>query len=184
MVSNPNKKGGEVKKKSSLLSSLLGFFYNHTKMILGLYLSVVVIAAFSWDFIRELAVYEQIRFTMNPMEIMYISISYSIFDIVKYFVPVFVAVVILKYIMVKARRVKLAYLLKKSLKKQIGVSFILSLCFAIIFYVDVLSLAGYSNKLIESSIELFVLFFLSILFILLSMYGLVKGVSPILKAKK
>lgn len=184
MVSNPNKKGDEVKKEPSLSSSLLGFFYNHTKMILSFYLAVVVIVAFSFDFIRELAVYEQIRFTMNPMEIMYISISYSIFDIVKYFVPVFLIVSIIKYIMVKVRKAKLAYLFKKSLRRQMTISFILSLCFSIIFYMDVLSVTSYSRQLIESSIELFILFFLSILFILLSMYGLVKGVSPILKAKK
>ena len=184
MVSNPNKKGDEVKKKSSLFSSLLGFFYNHTKKILSLYLAVVVIVSFSFAFIRELAVYEQIRFTMNPMKIMFISILYSIFDIVTYFVPVFAVMLILKYMMIRSRKIKLSSLFKKSLKIQMLISFVLSLCFAIIFYMDVLSLTNYSRQLIESSVELFVLFFLSILFVFSSMYGLMKGTSPILKVKK
>ena len=181
MVSNPNKKGNDGKKKSSFFSSLLGFFYNHTKKILTVYLSLVVILSFVFAFIRELDVYKQIRFSTSPLEIMFISITYSIFDIIKYFVPVLLIVLIIKYFMIRRRKIKLNFIFRKSFKRQTLIAFTISFVFAVIFYFDVLLIKNYSRQLVESSLELFVLFFLSILFTMSSMYGLVKGVSPILK---
>lgn len=184
MVSNPNKKGDEVKKKTSFISSLLGFFYNHTKKILSIYLAVVVVFSFAFAFLRELDVYKEIGLASNPVEIMFISIAYSIFDIVKYFVPVVFAILIIKFIMMKLKNIKLKFVFKKSFKRQTLIAFTVSFIFATVFYFDILTITNYSRKLVESSLELFVLFFLSVLFTLSSMYGLIKGISPVFEQKK
>ena len=184
MVSNPNKKGNEVKKKTSFISSLLGFFYNHTKKILSVYLALVVVFSFAFAFIRELDVYKQIRFSTNPVEIMFISIAYSIFDIIKYFVPVLIIALIVKYIMMKARKIKLKFVFKRSFKRQTMIAFTISFVFAIIFYFDVLLVTNYSRQLVESSLELFILFFLSVLFTLSPMYRSLKGISSVFEHQK
>lgn len=183
--SNPNKKGDEVvQKKTSLLSSLLGFFYTKTKKILNVYLSLVVIFSFAFAFYKELKVYSLVRFAMNPLEIMFISVVDAVFLIIKLFIPVLIVAVIAKLFMLKSRKIKVQPKFKKSFKRQTLIAFVVSFIFATLFYYDVVLVAKFSPQLVKSSVELFVLFFISVLFTLSSMYGVIKGVAPVLEEKK
>ena len=68
----------------------------------------------------------------------------------------------------------------KNFKYEFLISFLISFAFAILFYTDLLVLTKYSRQLVESSIQIFVLFFASILFTLTSMHGIIKGIEPVI----
>lgn len=184
MVSNPNDKTKKVEsKKSSFLGSLLGFFYNHTKGILKFTLVFSVIVFFAFSFMKELDVYETLRFSMNPIEIFFIAVVDAIFSIIKFYVPFVFVCLILKFIMIKSRKLKVEYIFKNTFKVQSLIAFLLSFIFSVIFYVDVLLLTRYSPQLIRSSVEIFILSFVSVLFTLTSMHGLLSSIEPVLVKK-
>ncbi len=185
MVSDPNKAPEQGNKKSSFLSSLLGFFYNHTNTILMSVLALVVVTCFAQSFIKELEVYKSVRFAMNPIEIMFIAVVHAVFNIVKVFIPFVIVCGISKYAMIKSRKLKLEYVFNKSFKYEFLFSFLISFAFSMLFYTDLLVLTKYSRQLIESSLQIFVLFFASVFFTVLSMHGIVKGIEPVItKIKK
>ncbi len=184
-VENPNNVVGNVEKKSSLFSSLLGFFYNHTKGILKFILFWVCVFSFSFSFVKELSIFEELRFSMNPIEIMFIAVIDALFLMIKIYIPTLILIAFLKFIMIKKRKAKLEFIFNKNFKKQTLIAFLLSLLFSMIFYFDILFLTNtYSKKLVASSIQIFILFFISILMSLSCFYGFIKSVSPILKIKK
>ena len=179
VVSNPNNTG---KQKRGFL---LGFFYNHTETILKTVLIFVVLVCFTQSFAKELEVYKSLRFAMNPIEIMFISVVHAIFNIVKIFVPFIVLCGITKYVMIKSRKLKLEYVFNKTFKYEFLISFLISFAFAVLFYTDLLVLTKYSKQLVESSVQIFVLFFASVLFTITSMHGIIRGIEPVItKIKK
>ena len=184
VVNNPNKKGGEVEKKSSFISSLLGFFYKHTKKILSIYLSLLVISAFVYAFIKKLDIYKAMRFEKNPLVPMFIGVTDAIFLIVQLFVPVCILLVIVKLIMIKLRKAKLKFVFRRSFKRQTLIAFLVAFAFSVLFYYDVLLVTKHTPQLIKSSIELFILFFISILFTISSLYGVIRGISPVVEEGK
>lgn len=177
-VSNPNK---EKKTKSS--HSLLGFFYNHTKGIVKTFLFVSVITLFVTSFLKKMETYELMRFMMNPLEIMFWGAIEAIHREIMVFIPFLFVCLIVKYFMVKSRKVKVERVFDKTFKLEIALSFVLSLILAILFYADILNVMKFTPRLVKSSVEIFVLLFASILFSLTSMYGVVKGVETVLLKK-
>lgn len=186
VVSSPDKdmKKVDENKKSSFFGSLSGFFYNHTKGIIEWVLSLYVIIAFVYSFLGKLNVYKAMRFAMNPIEIIFIGIVDAIFSIISFAVPFLLVCLILKLVMIKSRKLKVGYVLNKNFKIQILIAFLLSFGFAVLFYSDVLLLTRYSPRLVKSSIEIFVLSFISILFTLTSLYGVLNGVDPVIEKNK
>ncbi|MDR1477261.1 MAG: hypothetical protein LBI17_04010 [Rickettsiales bacterium] len=162
-----------------MLETVLGFFYVHSKKLLTLWLAIAVSAAFLSSFARELDVFRQFRFAMNPFEIMFIGVINAVFMAIRLFVPALLAVVVLKYLIIKWKKSSIDRLFRPSFRRQLVISLALSLIFAGVFYVDVSLLAGYSRQLVSSSLDIFSLFFASILFTISSMYGLVRGFSSI-----
>lgn len=184
VVSDPNNTGKRESKKSSFFGSLLGFFYDHTEAIIRTVLFLIVVCCFAQSFIKELEVYKSLRFTMNPIEIMFVGIVQSIFNIVKIFIPFVLVCGILKYIMIKSRKLKIGYVLNKTFKVELLISFLVSFAFSVLFYTDLLVLTKYSSQLLDSAMQIFVLFFASVLFTMLSMHGLIKGIEPIVFKNK
>ena len=185
MVSDPNKAPKQDNKKSSFMSSVLGFFYNHTNAIIMSVLAFVVVVCFAQSFVKELEVYKSLRFAMNPIEIMFIAVVHAVFNIVKIFVPFLILCGILKYAMIKSKKLKLEYVFNKSFKYEFLFSFLVSFGFSVLFYTDLLVLTKYSKQLLELSLQIFVLFFSSVLFTITSMHGIVKGIEPVItKIKK
>ncbi|MBR1545110.1 MAG: hypothetical protein IJ638_04160, partial [Alphaproteobacteria bacterium] len=172
-------------KKSSFFGKLLGFFYNHTEAIVKTVLVLTVVLCFAQSFIKELEVYKSVRFAMNPIEIMFIGVVHAVFNIVKVFIPFVIVCGIVKYIMIKSRKLKIEFVFGKNFKYELLLSFLVSFAFTILFYTDLLVLTKYSKQLAHSSIQIFVLFFASVLFTLSSMHGIVNGIEPIVtKIKK
>ena len=184
VISNPNNTNKQGNKKSSFLGSLLGFFYNRTETILKTVLLFVIVCCFAQSFSKELEVYKSLRFAMNPIEIMFISVVHAIFNIVKVFIPFVFVCGILKYAMIKSRKLKLVYVFNKDFKYELLVSFLISFAFSVLFYTDLLVLTKYSRQLVDSSLQIFVLFFISVLFAITSMHGIVKGIEPVLVKNK
>ncbi|MCR5506875.1 MAG: hypothetical protein K6F04_03445 [bacterium] len=185
VVSDPNKTRKQENKKSSFFGKLLGFFYNHTGAIIKTVLVLSVILCFTQSFVKKLETYKLVGFAMNPIEIMFIGVVDAIFNIVKVFMPFIIVCGILKYVMIKSKKLKIEYVFNKSFKYELLVSFLVSFAFAILFYTDLLVLTKYSKQLIESSVQIFVLFFASVLFTISSMHGIVRGIEPIItKVKK
>ena len=184
VVSDPNKGGKQENKKSSFFGLLLGFFYNRTELILKTVLIFTVLACFTQSFSKELEVYKSVRFAMNPIEIMFISIVHAIFNIVKVFIPFVVVCGILKYVMIKSKKLKLEYVFNKTFKYEFLISFLVSFAFSVLFYTDLLVLTKYSKQLVESSMQIFVLFFASVLFTMTSMHGIIRGIEPIIKKNR
>ena len=184
VVSDPNNGGKQENKKSSFFGSLLGFFYNHTETILKTVLIFVVLICFTQSFAKELEVYKSVRFAMNPIEIMFISVVHAIFNIVKTFVPFVFVCGILKYAMIKSRKLKLDFVFNKTFKYEFFISFLVSFAFAVLFYTDLLVLTKHSKQLVESSIQIFMLFFASVLFTVTSMHGIIRGIEPVVKKIK
>lgn len=180
VVSDPNKTKKQENKKSSFFGKLLGFFYNYTETIIKTALLFIIAICFVQSFAKELDVYKSVRFAMNPIEIMFIGVVHAIFNIVKVFIPFVFVCGLLKYFMIKSKKMKLEYVFNKNFKYEFLISFLISFAFAILFYTDLLVLTKYSRQLVESSIQIFVLFFASILFALTSMHGIIKGIEPVI----
>ncbi|MDR2099158.1 MAG: hypothetical protein LBO78_04010 [Rickettsiales bacterium] len=157
----------------------LGFFYHHTKKFLSVWLSIVVISAFVSSFLRELDVYKRIGFSIHPLEIMTIGVIDAVFMTVQLFVPVLIAVLLLKVVIMIGKGIPFPRLLKRSLKKQVAISLIVAALFGGLFYANIAGTSGASLRLARASGEIFLLEFMSVLFTLTSMYGLMKGFAPI-----
>lgn len=185
VVSNPNKDKKEVgeNKKTSFFGFLLGFFYNHTKGIIKTILILSVLVAFTTSFMKELEVYADMRFAMNPIEIIFIGFVDAVFNLVKYFIPFLFVCLIIKFIMIKSRKLKVEYIFNRQFKMQILIAFLLSFAFAVLFYTDVLAIATYSPQLVKSSVDIFMLSFFSILLTFTSLFGLLDGVDTVISKK-
>jgi hypothetical protein len=145
-----------------------------------MWLAVVVSASFLSSFSNKLIDFKDFRYAMNPVEIMFIGAVDALFMVVRLFVPVLLAAVILKYAIVKWKGVGIDRLLRPSFKRQAALSLLLSALFAGVFYADVSFLAGSNGQLVRSAFAIFMLFFVSILFTMTSMYGLLRGFSAII----
>ncbi len=178
VVSNPNNTGKQKR------GSLLGFFYNHTETILKIALLFIVAICFAQSFSKKIIVYKALRLATNPIDIMFIGIVDAIFNIIKVFIPFVFVCGILKYTMIKSRKLKLVYVFNKNFKYELLVSFLISFAFSILFYTDLLVLTKYSRQLLSSSVQIFVLFFLSVLFTMTSMHGIVRGIEPVIVKNK
>jgi hypothetical protein len=162
-----------------MLDSWLGFFYAHTKKLLTVWMGIVVIAAFMSSFFKELIVYRAIGFSIHPLEIMTMGVIKAVFLTVQLFVPVLLAFVLIKLIVMKGKNIPLARTLKRSFKRQLVISFLVALAFGGLFYVDIAASTGASSRLTLASVEIFLLAFMSVLFTLTSMYGFMKGFAPV-----
>jgi hypothetical protein len=163
---------------------MLGFFYMHTRKMLTVWLAIVVASSFLSAFARKLLVYRELKFGIHPLEIMFTGVIDAVFLTLHLFVPVFVAAVIIRYAIIRAKKIHLPHFFEPTFRRQASISLGLAILLGGFFYADIYSSTGYSESVMKYSAKVGVLAFAAVLFTFTALYGLIRGFSPIVRDER
>ena len=173
VVSNPNtKEHGGGDKNQGFVRKVLGFFYAHWNVMVRVLACVFVVGAICFGIMDGVEIYKFMGgMKMNPIRPVLFKMLEMVSLTVKYFVPVMLVLLAMGVVIHKKITGKMPRILPTDVKISLGIGGVFALFLGGYFYKS-FTTASLNKYLINTSIQVGVLVFLVMFFVLLALLNL------------